>query len=333
LNNQLSIHIFKNLIKVILLLLSFITNAQSPQFSQYYASPVILNPALSGAMEMHGRANLNFRNQWSLLPGSITSIGASFDYKLEKQNSGIGVVILNDNAGVGNLSTSLFGISYAYNLALNEDWNLRSGILANYTTKSIDVGNYNFADAINSGLATQEVLPKTTVGYADIQAGLVLHNEDFWLGISGAHLAMPSYSFFDSKIKLPVRMSLQTGYKFHTLYHKSDLESFFMPVGMLRLQGNWLQTDLGMYWHHSHLLAGIWYRGIPALKNNDAVVLMAGFTTHNFNFCYSVDIGTSRLGINAGVSHELSLSFQFGKTGPTGKRDFGLKKYSPFPRF
>lgn len=330
---KLFINIINYLIKANILLISINLVAQSPQFSQYYASPIYLNPALTGAMEMHGRANLNFRNQWSLLPGAISTIAASFDYKLDKQNSGIGFFVLNDNAGVGNLSTSMLGGTYAYNLKLNEDWNLRSGLMASYTFKTIDYGNYNFADAINSGLPTQEVLPKTSVGFADVYAGAVLHNEDFWLGLSGAHLAMPSYSFFDSKTKIPVRISLQTGYKFHTIYHKADFESFYMPVGMLRIQGNQLQTDLGMYWHHSHLLAGIWYRGILGLKNNDAVVLMAGFTTHNFNFCYSIDIGTSRLGRQSGVSHELSLSFQFGKSGPTGKRDFGLKQYSPFPRF
>ncbi|WP_417266065.1 type IX secretion system membrane protein PorP/SprF, partial [Brumimicrobium sp.] len=46
--------------------------AQDPQFSQFYANPIYLNPAFAGS---HGcpRFAVNYRNQWPALSGTFVT--------------------------------------------------------------------------------------------------------------------------------------------------------------------------------------------------------------------------------------------------------------------
>ncbi|HNA97235.1 MAG TPA: type IX secretion system membrane protein PorP/SprF, partial [Chitinophagaceae bacterium] len=41
-----------------------VSNAQDPNFSQFFASPLTLNPALTGKFDGTFRVAGNFRNQW-----------------------------------------------------------------------------------------------------------------------------------------------------------------------------------------------------------------------------------------------------------------------------
>ena len=56
--------------------------AQDPQFSQFYASPLYLNPALTGSVKCP-RATLNYRNQWPALGSTYVTYIASFDQQVK----------------------------------------------------------------------------------------------------------------------------------------------------------------------------------------------------------------------------------------------------------
>ena len=62
--------------------------AQDPQYSQYYAAPLYLNPAMAGA-EMMGRVGFNYRNQWPSLDAQFTTYSAYYDTYLPEYNSEI----------------------------------------------------------------------------------------------------------------------------------------------------------------------------------------------------------------------------------------------------
>src|SRR5436190_1623336 len=93
--------------------------SQHYQFSQFYAAPTYLNPAFTGA-NVCSRASINYRNQWSGIPGTFTSYQASVDHTLKRYNSGIGLVLFNDRAGIGNLATTQVSLLYAYEAKLNK---------------------------------------------------------------------------------------------------------------------------------------------------------------------------------------------------------------------
>lgn len=52
--------------------------AQDPEFTQFYANPLYLNPAFAGSQRCP-RVALNYRNQWPALSGTFVTSSASYD--------------------------------------------------------------------------------------------------------------------------------------------------------------------------------------------------------------------------------------------------------------
>src|SRR5678815_5617643 len=70
-------------------------SAQDPQFSQFYAAPLYLNPAFAGSTNQ-GRAGVNYRNQWPAIDANFTTLSAFADFYLEDYNSGVGAILTRD---------------------------------------------------------------------------------------------------------------------------------------------------------------------------------------------------------------------------------------------
>src|ERR671911_625777 len=83
---------------VLILVVNGVVTAQDPQFSQFYAAPLYLNPALAGATGQ-ARAGMNYRNQWPAIEANFTTVSAYFDYFIEDYNSAVGIIINNDTEG------------------------------------------------------------------------------------------------------------------------------------------------------------------------------------------------------------------------------------------
>ena len=65
--------------------------AQDPQYSQFYAAPLYLNPAFAGSA-MAPRVNFNHRNQWPSLSANFVTSSLSADMYFDKYNSGVGAM-------------------------------------------------------------------------------------------------------------------------------------------------------------------------------------------------------------------------------------------------
>jgi len=84
---------------VLMLSVKGVVTAQDPQFSQFYAAPLYLNPALTGATGQ-ARAGINYRNQWPAIDAIFTTLSAYFDYFIEDKRSGVGIIITRDQEGL-----------------------------------------------------------------------------------------------------------------------------------------------------------------------------------------------------------------------------------------
>jgi len=110
-----------------LLLLCYFTDAQDPHFSQFFASPLTLNPALTGKFDGTLRVAGNYRNQWPTINRAYTTATASLDMGILKDRIpdydqfGIGVMGFTDRAGDGVLTNNFIGLSLAYHKALDEN--------------------------------------------------------------------------------------------------------------------------------------------------------------------------------------------------------------------
>jgi type IX secretion system PorP/SprF family membrane protein len=93
--------------------------AQDPAFSQFFANPLYLNPALAGS-DICPRISLNHRNQWPGIGKTYFTYSASYDQYVDKLGGGIGFAIAKDVAGAGDLNTTHISASYSYRLRVNK---------------------------------------------------------------------------------------------------------------------------------------------------------------------------------------------------------------------
>ena len=92
---------------------------QDAQFSQFYAAPLYTNPAYTGTVE-NTRVTAVYRNQWPTAGSqSYVSSLASIDHYLSKYNSGIGFMVMQNQAGSANLRSTQASFFYSYHIYLN----------------------------------------------------------------------------------------------------------------------------------------------------------------------------------------------------------------------
>ena len=63
----------------------YCATAQDPQFSQYFSSPLSLNPAFTGYYDGTHRIASNFRNQWVGAGDPFTTASVSFDTRVMRE--------------------------------------------------------------------------------------------------------------------------------------------------------------------------------------------------------------------------------------------------------
>lgn len=329
---------------VIVILFVFVAlfgNGQDAHFSRFYSNSLYLAPSFAGSAGKN-RFAMSYRNQWAEVDKGYTTYSFSFDHHFEKLNSGLGVLLLNDVAGTGDLSTTNIGILYSYDFNIHHKVHIRPGMHLMYTQRGIDFNKLIWGDQMSAGgnaPATAEPITYNNVGDIDFSVSLLSYGERFWLGATVDHLMQPNQSLYYNEYQegnlatVPMKVQIFGGSKHivnQTLLR--PIPSIIQLAFLYKQQDDFSQLDLGFYYHYSPLVMGIWYRGIPLVnqnKKNDSVILLLGLKTKNLNIGYSYDFTVSKLVTSTGGSHELSLAYTFSK--PTKKRR--SKKMVPCPDF
>ena len=94
-------------------------SAQDIHFSQFYMSPLNLNPAMTGVMNCNTRLVANYRNQWAgvLQSDAYNTYSVSYDQKVAVGRTdyfGIGGTFWGDVAGASRFGSTQGRISLAY---------------------------------------------------------------------------------------------------------------------------------------------------------------------------------------------------------------------------
>lgn len=337
---------------VFCLLQSGLAFAQDPQLSQFYAAPLYLNPAFAGSA-MAPRAILNYRNQWPALSANYVTSMASFDTYFDRINSGVGLLVINDQQ-FSNLKSVSAALQYAYQLQISDRVSARAGFEAAYVTRSTDFFRLTFGDQLsNRGLISPTTLdPVAEFGprlrYTDFSTGGLVYSDQFWGGVSVHHLNRPDQSFGAGVAdRLPMKISVQAGYKIpladyeigNNLGDQIDREKSVSFATLYKKQGKFDQLDVGAYVTYAPLTFGVWYRGIPVkqyergLNNHDAAIFLIGYRQDNFSFGYSYDATISSLGFSSGGAHEISLSYTLDTDRDPKPRNKRRKRELSCPKF
>jgi len=298
------------------------TYAQDLIFSQYYNSPLHINPAFAGIVA-YPNFTANHRSQWPSLSRAYTTYAVTYDQYFRDFNSGIGFLAVTDDQGAGSLKSTKIGAAYSYNLKFNGDWQIRIGLEASFNQKRIDWDKLIFLDQIDieqgpfdsAGLPfpSSEVRPDNlTTGFFDLSMGMLLYTPDFYVGITLDHLNNPRNGFLSQEntgfnASLPLLFSLNAGTQIVLKRdNKKNPTTFISPNVIFAVQSGFSQINLGAYLQKDVLFGGIWAR--HTITNIDAIIFSAGVNLNSIKISYSFDLTLSSLGIQTGGSHEVGIS-------------------------
>lgn len=286
-------------------------SAQDPHFSQFFSSPLTLNPALTGKFYGTYRITGNYRNQWPTISNAFTTATASADFHIMQNNIasndtwGLGFFGYSDNSSNGAVKFNYAGVSTAYHKGLDEDGmhSIGGGIQVTYANMLINTSELKFADQLtSSGFTgvTSEVFSSSTLksNYVDVNAGLLYNGStsdknNFYFGVSMYHINRPEQSFTGAQYVLSPRTTFHGGGYFplgeSTTLHLSALQmlqggaSETMFGGAIQLTANPdMQKPASFYF-------GSWVRF------NDAIIPYLGLEFDDFRFGMTYDYNTSSL--------------------------------------
>ncbi|MFQ5447580.1 MAG: type IX secretion system membrane protein PorP/SprF [Saprospiraceae bacterium] len=308
---------------VLALLMGGAAQAQDPVFSQFNATPLLLNPAFAGTTYAP-RISANYRNQWPSFAdngaAAYNTYAVSYEQFIPAFNSGFGVVVMADNAGGGLIKATTASVTYAYRIEVNNDLSLKLGINAGFLQTLVDWDQLIFLDQLDPVTGsvdpagnpnpTNEIRPgQLNKTLFDVGAGLLAFSNKYYGGISIQHLTTPDegYLQLNSGLQqgLPLRLSLHGGAQFIVKEgNKRHAASFISPNILFIKQGDQGQVNLGAYYSMGPAFAGGWYR--HTFSNSDAVIGTVGFQYDVLKIGYSYDFTVSALAPSGGT-HEISL--------------------------
>jgi type IX secretion system PorP/SprF family membrane protein len=314
------------------------TWAQDPNFSQFFASPMTLNPALTGKFDGVFRVAGNYRNQWPTINNAFVTKTVSVDFSALKNrlsdidNLGVGVLGLTDRAGDGVLVTNYAGLSLAYHKGLDENGyhQLGAGFQGIYINKRLDISKVDFEDELTplgfTGV-TNEIFANSqvSIGYFDLNAGLLYTGStdgrnSFYVGASMYHINRPKETFQGGEYLLNTRTTIQAGGKIplgqYNFLHVSAIHS---------LQAKASNTVAGMAFSYNvnqndvdpvNVFLGAWYR------MKDAAIPYFGLEFKGLHLGASYDVNTSSLkpASNARGGMEISLIYIQRPSDPDAKK-------------
>lgn len=333
---------------------SLVANAQTyPQFSQYFASNIYMNPALSGLEHRVGISGL-YRLQWfGITPYQIGLINAIIPYhdKGEKNyhKGGMGLNIWNARTPNGELNTLGASLNAAYNLHISATTaqNLTFGMQIGFLQKMFtNVAAQQWGSQYQPGLGfdpglsrdanfTEQAYGKMVV--PDITAGVLYYYNagrdiyapgmSAYIGVVGAHINQPNESVSGlTNEKIPLQIRVHGGLELHVAKRLNMSPNFLITTqqnvnfGIAGLNFTYLYPDQDDYLKPTRLVVGSSYRF------GDAVVASLGFGSKYYNVGLSYDFGIGGLAAVSG-KHVSAYEISFKTTMNISKKTTKSSKF------
>ncbi|MFT5168757.1 MAG: type IX secretion system PorP/SprF family membrane protein [Saprospiraceae bacterium] len=314
-------------------------NAQDIHFSQFYLSPLNLNPAMTGVMNCNVRLVANYRNQWAsvLNSNAYNTYSVSYDQRIPVGRYdffGIGGTFWGDKAGELDFGTLQARLSFAYSKKMggyrSKAHYLVFGADAGVSQRSIDFlnaqyGNQNRDGVFDGSMASGEAFENTNFLFADVSAGLLwftVFDEDnnLYLGGAYSHLTNANQSFSDSAfVALYSKFTAHAGGEF-MMTSKVGL----VPGVIALVQGPSFELNTGASLkfllggnkrQYQAFQVGAWMRlsnHFTKTTTADAFILSTRFDYNDFSLGFSYDINVSSLrpASNANGAFEFALVYK-----------------------
>lgn len=317
----------------IILLAAFCTQAvwaQDIHFSQFYASPMNLNPAEAGLFNGGFRFVGNERRQWASVTKPYQTFGFSADAHnvLRLKNIGAGLSLYNDVAGDSKFGTTQINLALSYIIKLNRDSSqiIAAGIQSGITQRKIDYTALTFDEQYNGyqweNTPVSETFANNGGLYPNVNAGAawkynISNRNNVTVGVSMFNITKPKQSFFgNTEIVLDRRLS------FYAMGQiKASKKIDILPGYLYQRQGKYYEFDIGgsgkYILEDSQLRKTAVYLGLWT-RTKDAGYITAGMDYNNWNVGISYDINYSGLtpASNGKGGLEISVIYILGSPMP-----------------
>ncbi len=289
------------------------SQAQDPGFSQFFASPLTLNPALTGKFEGNVRVAGNYRDQWPSISKAFVTSTVSVDMGIlqnrlsEVDTWGVGIMAMTDRTANGILTSNYFSVSTAYHKGLDENGlhQIGVGFQGTYAGKRLDGGKLDFEEELDQlgGWTNPTNEPingrSINVNYFDFNAGMLYSGStngynNFYFGTSFYHINRPKESFNGFYYLLSPRLTFQGGGYFpvgqYNTLHLSALHSRQAGYARNTVFGGALAINVNQdEVLPTNVYFGSWFRF------GDALIPYAGLEFGDFRLGATYDINISSL--------------------------------------
>jgi type IX secretion system PorP/SprF family membrane protein len=316
---------------IVLLVLLFsnkVASAQDPNFSQFIASPLSINPALTSNGESSWRAMSNVRTQWVGIGSSYITQSLSVDGKLKKLDDdnylGIGGMVIAEKAMDGIFKSTYININTAYHLSLDNKGNgLAVGLGYINNNTRIDFSQLSFDQQLSS-IGFDRTLPagepslSNATSFSSACAGIMYtydnDNTFLNLGAAGYRFVKSNRSVLDDKTQyisprydihadfgtaLNERVNLNVS-AVHIIQNGTSNTSIGTSFGLVQNSNDFNSEQLRM------LNLGMFY------KIGNAIIPYVGYNYNAFQFGFSYDVNVSSVksGSMSATSFEISFMYR-----------------------
>lgn len=318
----------------LILVMSFCVGANclkaqtDPHFTQYYANPLWLNPALTGVIDGNYRVGVNFRQQLPGLYSPMITKGVTADFALPK-NFGLGVTAFNQSSADAGYSYTNAYLSLSYQVHLTQYKVLSSGFQVGVLNRKVDPYKMRFGTQYNPligydpSMSSNEVFAYQSATSADGSIGLMYFDGDpakSWNPFFGAslyHPTQPTNQFLSSTEdhKIAMRYALHGGIRF-----QAGKRTELIPHALLLTQGGTNEVVGGLACNFT-VQPGTEFIVGGTYRVNDAIAPNLGFHFGGLTIGLSYDINISELKTvsSSNGGYELSISFTSQKKIPDTK--------------
>lgn len=308
--------------------------AQDPFVSQYFSSPMHLNPAMIAKGVGDWRLAATYRTQWQGTGSEpYTTAMLSIEKNLRAGSNrndflGAGLTVMSDASNAGLLKRHVVSAGFSYNNAIDAEGKqyFGGGLSINYSRRMLDVSKFVFQSQFGSGgyqpsISANDNVPVPNSSYIDVTAGLQYsvkgEHSGFYAGATYFHANRPKEGAYNNnEYTIDPRLNLQMGYQqllgnsgelhLSTLYdHQGEMSRF--TAGLLYklpVEGSQLNVKTMNF--------GVWDRF------GDAVYPYIGIEAAGWLLGLSYDVPTSKVSnsFSSLQSFEISFTCLFGAKKP-----------------